>query len=135
QDVPQTLPEPLSIEVRGECYMPKAAFLALNEKREAEGLPTFANPRNAAAGSLRQLDPTITKQRQLATFIYYVPDFATLGVTTQAQALARLQALGFAVNPHSRVVTTPAEIESYLTEYTAQRDDLPYGIDGIVEKV
>lgn len=133
--VPQTLPEPLNIEVRGECYMPKAAFLKLNQEREAAGLAGFANPRNAAAGSLRQLDPQVTAARQLATFIYYVPDYQALGVTTQAAALERLKTLGFAVNPHYRVVHSPAEIAAYVTEYTQKRDQLPYGIDGIVEKV
>ena len=135
KDIPQTLPEPLSIEVRGECYMPKAAFLALNKQREEAGQPPFANPRNAAAGSLRQLDPKVTASRQLATFIYYVPDYAAFGVTSQAEALEKLARLGFSVNPHSRVVKDQAEINDYVAEYTAQRDDLAYGIDGIVEKV
>lgn len=135
KSVPQTLPEPLSIEVRGECYMPKAAFVKLNEEREAAGEDGFANPRNAAAGSLRQLDPRVTAARQLATFIYYVPDYQVLGVTTQAQALERLKELGFAVNPHYRVVRDREAIEAYVEEYTQKRDQLPYGIDGIVEKV
>ena len=106
KDIPQTLPEPLSIEVRGECYMPKAAFLALNKQREEAGQPPFANPRNAAAGSLRQLDPKVTASRQLATFIYYVPDHAAFGVISQAEALEKLARLGFSVNPHSRVVNS-----------------------------
>ena len=135
KDIPQTLPEPLSIEVRGECYMPKAAFLALNKQREEAGQPPFANPRNAAAGSLRQLDPKVTASRQLATFIYYVPDHAAFGVISQAEALEKLARLGFSVNPHSRVVTSQEGINDYVAEYTAQRDDLAYGIDGIVEKV
>lgn len=135
QSVPQQLPERLSIEVRGECYMPKAAFAKLNAHREAEGQPTFANPRNAAAGSLRQLDPKVTQRRELDTFIYYVPEFQKLGVTTQSDALERLSQLGFKVNPHNRVVHSQTEIAAYVNEYTAKRDQLTYGIDGIVEKV
>ncbi|MGX5165714.1 NAD-dependent DNA ligase LigA [Limosilactobacillus reuteri] len=135
KSVPAELPEPLSIEVRGECYMPKAAFAKLNAKREAEGLPVFANPRNAAAGSLRQLDPKVTAQRELDTFIYYVPEYQKLGVKTQAEALDRMRELGFNVNPNNRVVHNREEIEKYIEEYTAQRDKLTYGIDGIVEKV
>lgn len=135
KSVPAELPEPLSIEVRGECYMPKAAFAKLNAKREAEGLPVFANPRNAAAGSLRQLDPKVTAQRELDTFMYYVPEYQKLGVKTQAEALDRMRELGFNVNPNNRVVHNREEIEKYIEEYTAQRDKLTYGIDGIVEKV
>ena len=135
KDIPKQLPEPLSLEFRGECYMPKEAFLALNQQREAEGLPIFANPRNAAAGSLRQLDPKITKQRQLATFMYYVPNFQALGITTQAEALKRMRELGFQVNENSLVAKDESAINDYIAEYTAKRDDLPYGIDGIVEKV
>ncbi|GKT03140.1 NAD-dependent DNA ligase LigA [Furfurilactobacillus entadae] len=133
--IPKQLTEPLSIEVRGECYMPKAAFAALNERQEADGKTPFANPRNAAAGSLRQLDKQVTAERQLATFIYYTTDFAALGVSTQHEALARYEELGFTVNPHSRVCTNMAEIQAYIDEYTAQRDTLSYGIDGIVVKV
>ena len=135
KDVPQTLPEPLSLEFRGECYMPKDAFAKLNAQREANGETIFANPRNAAAGSLRQLDPRITGRRQLATFMYYVPEWRKLGVKTQAESLQRMRDLGFAVNPTNRVVHSHYEIQQYIQEYTAKRDQLPYGIDGIVEKV
>ncbi|GAB6093594.1 NAD-dependent DNA ligase LigA [Furfurilactobacillus curtus] len=133
--IPMTLPEPLSIEVRGECYMPKVAFAKLNERQEAEGKTPFANPRNAAAGSLRQLDTRVTKARELATFIYYTPDFGALGVTTQSEALKRYEALGFSVNPHAQVCHNMAEIQNYIDEYTTQRESLSYGIDGIVVKV
>ena len=75
KDIPHQLPEPLSVEFRGECYMPKASFVKLNQEREANGQPVFANPRNAAAGSLRQLDPHVTARRNLATFMYYVPEY------------------------------------------------------------
>lgn len=135
KSVPTQLPEPLSIEVRGECYMPKQAFVKLNQQRESDGLPVFANPRNAAAGSLRQLDAKITGRRELSTFIYYVPDYETLGVTTQSAALARLKDLGFQINEHYQVVQTAEQIQAYIDQYTVQRNDLEYGIDGIVEKV
>ena len=88
-----------------------------------------------AAGSLRQLDPKVTAKRDLDTFMYYVPEYQKLGVTTQAEALDRMRELGFKVNPHNRVVHNRQEIEDYINEYTAKRDQLAYGIDGIVEKV
>lgn len=134
--VPKQLKEPLSFEVRGEIYMPKAAFLKLNQQREREGLKTFANPRNAAAGSLRQLDATITKQRELAAFLYQVVDPEnTLGVSSQAQLLTRLNELGLPTNQDNAVVQTEAELEAYIRTQTARRDQLAYGIDGIVIKV
>ncbi len=135
KEIPQQLNEPLSLEFRGECYMPKKAFAQLNEQREEAGQPIFANPRNAAAGSLRQLDPRVTGHRRLAAFMYYVPEWRKLGVTTQAEALDRMRELGFVVNQTNRVVHSAAEIRDYIDEYTAQRDQLAYGIDGIVEKV
>lgn len=135
KSIPQKLAEPLSLEFRGECFMPKAAFAKLNEEREANGLPTFANPRNAAAGSLRQLDAKVTAKRELDTFMYYIPEYEKLGVKTQAEALEKMRSLGFHVNEFNRVVHNEAEIKAYIDEYTTKRDDLPYGIDGIVEKV
>ena len=135
KSIPHQLPEPLTLEFRGECYMPKASFVKLNQEREAAGLPVFANPRNAAAGSLRQLDPKVTAKRDLASFMYYVPEYQKLGVTTQAESLDRMRELGFSVNPNNRVVHSEEEIAAYIDEYTKQRDQLSYGIDGIVEKV
>ena len=135
KSVPHELPEPLSVEFRGECYMPKESFAKLNAAREAAGQPTFANPQNAAAGSLRQLDPKVTARRDLDTFMYYVPEYQKIGVSTQAEALDKMRELGFKVNPNNRVVHNRQEIEDYINEYTAQRDQLTYGIDGIVEKV
>lgn len=135
KDVPHKLKEPLSIEFRGECYMPKDAFVKLNQQREADGQPIFANPRNAAAGSLRQLNPAVTKQRQLATFMYYIPEYQKLGLKTQAEALDKMRDLGFNVNPSNRVISNKADLAQYIEEYTEKRDQLPYGIDGIVEKV
>lgn len=135
KDIPHQLPEPLSLEFRGECYMPKESFVKLNAEREANGQLVFANPRNAAAGSLRQLDPQVTARRNLATFMYYVPEYEKLGVTTQEEALQRMRDLGFNVNPHNQTICSEKELAKYIDEYTAQRDQLAYGIDGIVEKV
>lgn len=135
ESVPQELSEPLSIEVRGECYMPKEAFAKLNERREEQGQPVFANPRNAAAGSLRQLDPKVTASRHLSTFIYYVPDYQAFGVSKQSEALEKLSDFGFNVNPSFKVAKTKQDIEEYISEYTEKRNSLEFGIDGIVEKV
>lgn len=135
KSIPHQLPEPLSVEFRGECYMPKESFAKLNAAREDAGLSVFANPRNAAAGSLRQLDPKVTARRDLDTFMYYVPEYEKIGVTTQAEALDKMRELGFHVNSTNRVVHNQQEIDDYINEYTAKRDQLSYGIDGIVEKV
>lgn len=135
RSIPMTLPEPISIEVRGECYMPKESFMKLNEAREQEGLETFANPRNAAAGSLRQLDTKVTAQRNLSTFLYTVAEFGPLEVATQEDALQALDRLGFKINPNRRICQTVDEIWEYITEYHEKRADLPYEIDGIVIKV
>lgn len=134
-DIPQQLPEPLNIEVRGECYMPKAAFAQLNAAREAQGQPVFANPRNAAAGSLRQLDAKVTADRSLATFIYTLVEPAQYDITTQHDAIAFMQKLGFATNPSSIVAADLTQMDDYITTQTADRDSLAYGIDGIVVKV
>lgn len=135
KDIPHQLKEPLSVEFRGECYMPKESFVKLNQQREANGQPVFTNPRNAAAGSLRQLDPKITAHRNLATFMYYVPEYQKIGVTTQEDALQRMRDLGFSVNPNNQTVHSEKELADYIEKFTAQRDQLSYGIDGIVEKV
>lgn len=133
--IPQELKEPLTIEVRGEVYMPKQSFAKLNQEREAQGLATFANPRNAAAGSLRQLDSKITKKRNLSAFMYYTADTDKLGVTTQAQVLTKLDALGLPVNLSNQVVNDKQALANFINQYTVTRDDLEYGIDGIVIKV
>ncbi|MGO5333977.1 NAD-dependent DNA ligase LigA [Enterococcus cecorum] len=135
RSIPMTLPEPISIEVRGECYMPKESFMKLNQAREQEGLETFANPRNAAAGSLRQLDTKVTAQRNLSTFLYTVAEFGPLEVATQEEALQALDRLGFKINPNRRICQNVDEIWEYVTEYHEKRADLPYEIDGIVIKV
>ncbi len=134
KSIPQTLSRPLTIDVRGECYMPKAAFLALNERREAAGKAPFANPRNAAAGSLRQLDVQVTADRQLATFMYNIADYEPLNTRTQSGLLDELAELGFTTNPSYQVAHNMTEVGAYIDRYQAQRSDLPYGIDGIVIK-
>lgn len=133
--IPKKLTEPLTIEVRGEIYMPKASFAALNKQREADGLEPFANPRNAAAGSLRQLNVKITKSRNLAAFVYYTAEPETLGVTTQSGALERFAELGLPTDTHNRVINKMADIADYIDEYTSERESLSYGIDGVVVKV
>ncbi|WP_390408167.1 NAD-dependent DNA ligase LigA [Lacticaseibacillus jixiensis] len=134
-DIPQTLSRPLDIEVRGECYMPKAAFAKLNAQQELAGGNLFANPRNAAAGSLRQLDVQVTKKRELATFMYTVIEPERYNLTTQHDAINFLSELGFATNPSSVHLTDINAIDDYITTQTADRDQLAYGIDGIVVKI
>ncbi|MCT4398807.1 NAD-dependent DNA ligase LigA [Pediococcus ethanolidurans] len=133
--IPQTLTKPVSIEVRGECYMPKQAFADLNKQQEERGEAVFANPRNAAAGSLRQLDTRVTRARKLDTFIYTISTFDDLQVATQHEAIETLEELGFNTNPTQRVCHNLDEVWQYIDEYQAQRDQLAYGIDGIVLKV
>lgn len=135
KDIPQTLPDELSIEVRGECYMSKRSFEELNQRQEEAGLAPFANPRNAAAGSLRQLDAKVTKERQLSSFIYQIAHYDRLSVTTQEENLHQLKELGFAVDVHDRLCHSIAEIEDYITEMQEKRHQLSYDIDGIVIKV
>nr|WP_248719671.1 NAD-dependent DNA ligase LigA [Convivina intestini] len=133
--IPQQLTEPLNIEVRGEIYMPKASFVQLNEEREADGQEPFANPRNAAAGSLRQLNAAITRSRNLSAFIYYTAEPEVLSATHQDQVLQRFAELGLPTDHHNRVIGKMAEISDYIDEYTQKRDGLSYGIDGVVVKV
>ncbi|GKQ43131.1 DNA ligase [Companilactobacillus sp. RD055328] len=134
-DIPKELSEPLTLEVRGECYMPKTSFGKLNDERENEGLATFANPRNAAAGSLRQLDPAVTKKRNLSTFIYTLVNADDFEVSTQEEAIEFMKKLGFHTNPSSKTINDIAEIENYIELYQEKRDSLEYGIDGIVLKI
>lgn len=124
-----------SIEVRGEVYMPKHSFVRLNEERDAAGEQTFANPRNAAAGSLRQKDPKVTAHRDLETFIYAVADEGPLAVSTQRAFLDWLGACGFSVNPHAQRVTSSREVHAFCANALAHRDELDYDIDGVVVKV
>lgn len=135
RSIPMRLAEPLTIEVRGECFMPKASFVRLNNEREEAGQGVFANPRNAAAGSLRQLDTGVTAKRNLDTFLYTVADFGPLEADSQSRALAELDRIGFHTNPERRVCQTVAEIWEYIQEYHEKRIQLPYEIDGVVIKV
>lgn len=135
RSIPMTLKEPLSIEVRGECFMPKSSFVKLNTEREAAGLDVFANPRNAAAGSLRNLDTSVTAKRNLDTFLYTVADFGPLEVSNQYTALAELQEIGFHTNPERRLCQNVEEIWAYIEEFHDKRSNLPYEIDGVVIKV
>ena len=133
-DIPQTLPEKLTTEIRGECYMGKEPFAKLNAERDENGETTFANPRNAAAGSLRQLDASITKHRHLSTFIYtWVNPPAE--ITSQHQAIEKMTQLGFHTNQTGRRIVKMTDIFAFIDEYTAKRNSLDYGIDGIVLKV
>ncbi|MGX7124417.1 NAD-dependent DNA ligase LigA [Enterococcus viikkiensis] len=135
KSIPIRLKEPLSIEVRGECYMPKSSFVNLNQQREEEGKDVFANPRNAAAGSLRQLDTRIAAKRNLSTFLYTLADFGPLESTTQDHALNEMARLGFRTNPEHRVCETIEEVWEYIEKFHETRNQLPYEIDGIVIKV
>lgn len=134
KDVPQKLPEAITTEVRGECYMSKEAFAKLNQERDEAGESIFANPRNAAAGSLRQLDPKVTKKRQLSTFIYTWIN-PPAGIDSQHQAICEMAKLGFHTNENGRRLENLADVYDYIDEFTKKRDSLPYVIDGIVLKV
>ena len=135
RSVPIKLKEPMSIEVRGECFMPKRSFVKLNQKNEEEGKAVFANPRNAAAGSLRQLDSKITAKRNLDTFLYTVADFGPMQATTQYEALEELDKIGFHTNHEKRLCHSIEEVWAFIEEYHEKRKALPYEIDGIVIKV
>lgn len=135
KSIPKKLTRPINIEVRGECYMPKKSFAELNEQRQLNGEEPFANPRNAAAGSLRQLDPRVTRSRKLSTFMYNVADIDDLQSDTQSGMLEELKDLGFTINPDYKVARSMADIDAYVDQYKDLRDSLPYGIDGIVIKV
>lgn len=145
KDVPMHLSEPAlahmgadrerTIEVRGEVYMPKGSFVRLNDEADAEGRDPFANPRNAAAGSLRQKDPKVTARRDLATFIYAIADTDPLHVHSQREFLDWLRSAGFSVNPNVARCATPAEVHEFCAQALEHRGDLDYDIDGVVVKV
>lgn len=135
KSIPLVLKEAISLEVRGECYMPKASFLKLNAQREEDGLEVFANPRNAAAGSLRQLDTRIAAQRNLSTFLYTLADFGPIEAHDQFAALHELDQLGFRTNHERRVCHSIEEVWAYIEEFHEKRSQLPYEIDGVVIKV
>ena len=133
KDIPLTLPEELDITVRGECYMPRASFDQVNQARQENGEPEFANPRNAAAGTLRQLDTAVVAKRNLATFLYQEASPSTRD--SQEKVLKHLEQLGFVVNPKRILAESMDEIWNFIQEVGQERDNLPYDIDGVVIKV
>lgn len=135
KNVPLSLPVDIDIEVRGEIYMPKKSFLRLNEERKENGDNLFANPRNAAAGSVRQLDSKITASRNLAVFLYHLPNAKEYGINSQEEALEYMKKLNFPVNPNIKKIDSIEDITDYIDHYSFVRDSLEYDIDGIVIKV
>ena len=133
KDIPLTLPEKLDITVRGECYMPRASFDLVNQARQENGEPEFANPRNAAAGTLRQLDTAVVAKRNLATFLYQEASPSTRD--SQEKVLKHLEQLGFVVNPKRILAKSIDEIWNFIQEVGQEREQLPYDIDGVVIKV
>ena len=133
KDIPLTLPEELDITVRGECYMPRASFDQVNQARQENGEPEFANPRNAAAGTLRQLDTAVVAKRNLATFLYQEASPSTRD--SQEKVLKHLEQLGFVVNSKRILAENMDEIWDFIQEVGQERDNLPYDIDGVVIKV
>lgn len=133
KDIPLTLPEELDITVRGECYMPRASFDQVNQARQENGEPEFANPRNAAAGTLRQLDTAVVAKRNLATFLYQEASPSTRD--SQEKVLKHLEQLGFVVNPKRILAESMDEIWDFIQEVGQERDNLSYDIDGVVIKV
>ena len=133
KDIPLTLPEKLDITVRGECYMPRASFDLVNQARQENGEPEFANPRNAAAGTLRQLDTAVVAKRNLATFLYQEASPSTRD--SQENVLKHLEQLGFVVNPKRILAENIDEIWNFIQEVGQERENLPYDIDGVVIKV
>ena len=133
KDIPLTLPEELDITVRGECYMPRASFDQVNQARQENGEPEFANPRNAAAGTLRQLDTAVVAKRNLATFLYQEASPSTRD--SQEKVLKHLEQLGFVVNPKRILAENINEIWEFIQEVGQEREKLPYDIDGVVIKV
>lgn len=133
KDIPLVLPEPVNITVRGECYMPRASFDWVNQIRQENGEPEFANPRNAAAGTLRQLDTTIVAKRNLATFLYQ--EVSPTDQSSQEGVLEKLARLGFVVNQERVLAEDMEQIWDFIQKVAQLREDLPYDIDGIVIKV
>ena len=133
KDIPLSLPEKLDITVRGECYMPRASFNQVNLARQENGESEFANPRNAAAGTLRQLDTAVVAKRNLATFLYQEASPSTRD--SQEKVLEHLEQLGFVVNPRRLLAHSMDEVWKFIQEVGQERDQLPYDIDGVVIKV
>lgn len=135
KNIPLTLNEKVTIEVRGEIYMSKDSFEKLNEERKKKNIEPFANPRNAAAGSIRQLDSSIAAKRNLSAFLYYLPNAADFKIHTHMESLEFMKHLGFPVNPNIRLVKNINFLLEYISNWTEKRDTLPYEIDGIVIKL
>ena len=135
KSIPLTLKEKIDIEVRGEIFMNKSTLEKLNKERAAQGLPLLQNVRNAAAGSIRQLDSKVTAKRELDNFIYYLPNPEDFNITTHMEALEFMKNLGFKVNPANRLVKDVNGILKFIAEITEKRAKLPYEIDGVVIKV
>ncbi|MFG0215588.1 NAD-dependent DNA ligase LigA [Brevibacillus porteri] len=135
RSIPLRLTKPITLEVRGEAYMSKGAFEKLNKEREERGEALFANPRNSAAGSLRQLDPKIAASRQLDTFVYGIGDLQGETVESHSEGLDLLETLGFMVNQERRVFDDVDELLAFIAGWTEKRPHLPYEIDGMVIKV
>ena len=133
KDIPLSLPEKLDITVRGECYMPRASFDQVNQSRQENGEPEFANPRNAAAGTLRQLDTAVVAKRNLATFLYQEASPSTRD--SQEKVLKHLEQLGFVVNQRRLLAHSMDEVWAFIQEIGQEREQLPYDIDGVVIKV
>ena len=133
--VPLRLPEKVTIEVRGEIFMSKETLQKINKEREKENLPLLQNPRNAAAGSIRQLDSKVAAKRGLDTFIYHLPNPQDYGLSSHHEAIEYMKKLGFKTNPNNRLVHSVQEVLDYISEKAALRPSLPYEIDGIVIKV
>lgn len=133
--IPLKLSEPVTMEVRGEAFMPKASFEKVNEQREKNGEELFANPRNAAAGSLRQLDPKIVAKRDLSFFVYGIPNAEEFSIQKHSEALDYLQKLGFKTNTFRKTCNSIDEVIEYIENWKEKRPTLPYEIDGIVIKV
>ena len=133
KDIPLSLPEKLDITVRGECYMPRASFDKVNQSRQENGEPEFANPRNAAAGTLRQLDTAVVAKRNLATFLYQEASPSTRD--SQEKVLKHLEQLGFVVNQRRLLAHSMDEVWAFIQEIGQEREQLPYDIDGVVIKV
>lgn len=135
KSVPLKLNKPIDIEVRGEIYMDKSTLTKINEERISLGLEPLQNVRNAAAGSVRQLDSKIAAKRNLSTFIYHLPNPLDYNIDKHIDALKFMEDLGFKVNPNNRLVNNIDEVINFIDEKTKERDNLPYEIDGIVIKV
>ena len=133
--IPMHIPETRHVEVRGEVYMPKASFELLNKRQEEKGLAPFANPRNAAAGSIRQLDSSVCASRKLDAYWYYFQNASDFAVQTQEEALEAMSKMHFRTNPLRKVCTTVDEIWQFIQEIQEKRENLPYEIDGMVIKL